>query len=440
MIDPGRTATGDVAALPAVVARAGFAGRWGAALRHPQFRLLFLSLLPGTLGMMMAMVAFGFVAYQLSGSATTLALVNLGWGIPMFLLSPLAGEAADRFPRRNVLLWTQATVGLTAVLAAVLLAAGVIQVWHLMAVTLIQGIAFAFNIPARQALIAELVPPEDLANAVALYNAGVNFNRVAGPAIAGALLTVPALGATGVFAIMALLYGVVLVALFRLPPAAVPARPVVESRMARLTAGFRYVAAQPHLRRLMLLAFLPPFFGMSYQALMPAVAAEVFRVDAAGLGALLTASGLGALAGSLVVAGLGSGVGQLSRVQLLSGVAFGFALIAFGFAPSFTIALPLLALAGAASAAYTSINNTLLMAQTPPSHHGRVMGVYMISFAAMPLASLPAARIAETIGLPPTLVISGALSVVIVLAGCLAGLPLARLFSRPGCTASETWT
>lgn len=103
-------------------------GRYSAALRHPGFRLLFFSLLPGTLGMMMALVAFGYVAYQLSQSATTLALVNLGWGIPMFLLSAFAGEVADRYPRRNVVLATQGIVGLSAVIAAVLIGAGVIQV------------------------------------------------------------------------------------------------------------------------------------------------------------------------------------------------------------------------------------------------------------------------------------------------------------------------
>ena len=394
-------------------------GRYGAALRHPGYRLLFFSLLPGTMGMMMAVVAFGFVAYAISGSATTLALVNLGWGIPMFLLSALAGEAADRFPRRNVLLVTQAVVGLSAVLAAVLIGTGLIQVWHLIAVTLIQGTAFAFNIPARQALIAELVPPADLANAVALYNAGVNFNRVAGPAIAGVLLTIPALGATGVFGLMAALYAVVIVALLRLPTSVVtldPAR-AAESRFTRLSAGMRYVSAHPELKRLMLLAFLPLLFGMPYQALMPAVAAEVFHVDAAGLGLLLTANGLGALAGSIVIAGVDGGTGTMARVQLVAGVVFGAGLLALGFTPIFGLALPLLALIGGASAAYTSINNTLLMSHTPPEYHGRVMGVYMMTFAAMPLSSLPAARVAEAIGLPFTLILSGALVAVAVIIG-----------------------
>jgi MFS family permease len=394
-------------------------GRYGAALRHPGYRLLFFSLLPGTMGMMMAVVAFGFVAYAISGSATTLALVNLGWGIPMFLLSPFAGEVADRFPRRNVLLATQAVVGLSAVLAAVLIGTGLIQVWQLLAVTLIQGTAFAFNIPARQALIAEQVPPADLANAVALYNAGVNFNRVAGPAIAGVLLTIPALGATGVFALMAILYVVVLVALLRLPSTKVtldPAR-AAGSRFTRLSAGMRYVSAHPALRRLMLLAFLPLLFGMPYQALMPAIAAEVFHVDAAGLGALLTANGLGALGGSIFIAGVNSAPGAMARVQLVAGIVFGIGLLALGVTPIFGVALPLLALIGGASAAYTSINNTLLMSHTPPEYHGRVMGVYMMTFAAMPFSSLPSARLAEVIGLPSTLILSGALVVIAVIIG-----------------------
>src|SRR5919108_4378572 len=159
--------------------------RWAAALRHRGFRVLWLSLLPGTLGMMMASVAFGYLAYQLSGAATTLALVNAGWGVPMVLVSPLAGVAADRFRRRTVILITQSVIGLTAVVAAGLGATGTIQVWHLVVVALVQGTAFSFNMPARQALIAELVGPDDLANALALQNAGLSLNRVAGPAIGG---------------------------------------------------------------------------------------------------------------------------------------------------------------------------------------------------------------------------------------------------------------
>ena len=390
--------------------------RWAAALRHRGFRVLWLSLLPGTLGMMMASVAFGYLAYQLSGAATTLALVNAGWGVPMVLVSPLAGVAADRFRRRTVILITQSVIGLTAVVAAVLVATGTIQVWHLVVVALVQGTAFSFNMPARQALIAELVGPDDLANALALQNAGLSLNRVAGPAIGGALLTLPAVGATGVFAVMAGLYGIVLVLVRRLPATAgrTGIRPRTPARGARqLVAGLTYVAAQPRLRRLLVLAFLPLLFGMPYQALMPAVAAEVFRVDAAGLGALLTANGVGALAGSLVLAGMGRAA-RLGRLQLGAGLLFGAALVAFALVGSFLPALGCVALAGGGSAVYSAANSTLLMSQTPPEYHGRVMGVYFMTFAAMPLSSLPAAWVADQVGLPATLAGCGALSAVVV--------------------------
>ena len=361
------------------------------ALRYPAFRLLWLSLLPGTLGMMMATVAFGFVAYQISGSATALAVVNLGWGVPMLVLSPAAGLVADRFPRRNVILATQAVVGVTAVGATVLVATGSVQIWQLVVITTVQGAAFAFNIPARQALIAELVPPAVLANAVATYNAGQNLNRIAGPAVAGALLAAPAVGAQGVFALMSVLYAVVLLLLLRLPPTAMrpggSATPH-EPLLRRLGAGFAFVAVHPDVRRLMLLAFVPLLLGMPYQGLLPAVAAQIFGVGAAGLGALSAAGGVGALAGSLLVVRFGRGP-RLPRLQLVSGVLFGVALVAFALVGRFAPALVLLALVGGASAAYTSVNNTLLMHHTPAAYHGRVMGVYMVSFAAMPLSALP---------------------------------------------------
>ena len=406
-------------------------------LRHPAFRLLWLSLLPGTLGMMMAVVAFGYVAYQLSGSTTALAAVNVGWGVPMALLSPIAGVVADRFSRRTVLLVTQALVGLTAVAACLLVTSGSVQVWQLMAVTFAQGTAFAFNMPARQALIAELVGPDDLPNALAISNAGLNFNRVAGPAIAGVLLTLPAVGPGGVFALMAALYVVVVLALWRLPDsgwhgapapvtegaeaalARVSGRPRTRARpgvLDQLGAGLSYIFGRADLRRLLLLAFLPLLFGMPYQALMPAVAAEVFQVEAAGLGALLTANGLGALAGSLVVAGMmGTGVAaRLFRLQYVSGLLFGVALMGFALVGAFVPALALVAVVGGASAAYSAVNSSLLMGQTPAEYHGRVMGVYMMTFAAMPLSSLPAAWVAEQVGLPATLAVCGALSALVV--------------------------
>ncbi len=409
------------------------AADFGPALRHAEFRLLFLSLLPGTMGLMMAMVAFGYVAYQISNSATMLALTTAGYGISMALLSPVAGMAADRYSKRTILLTTQATLGVSAAIAALLIATGAVQIWQLLLVSILQGAAFAFNMPVRQALIAEQVPPEDLANAIALSNAGLNLNRILGPALAGVLLSIPAVGAVGVFLLMAVLYAVVFVALLRLPEGGRVGR---APRMARggALSGLRYVFESPSLRRLMLLAALPVLFGMPYQSLMPATADRVFGVGAAGLGALLAANGIGALVGSLVVAARtgrnggssdgADGIGRLRRLQLTAGVLMGGAVVAFALSGQFLVALPLVALAGGAAAAYTSVNSTLLMHGAEREYHGRVMSVYMMAFSAMPLSAVPAAWVADQLGLPLMLAVSGAVCAAIV--ALLGRIPLPK--------------
>jgi predicted MFS family arabinose efflux permease len=216
---------------------------------------------------------------------------------------------------------------------------------------------------------------------------------------------------------MAVLYLVVLVMLQRLPATAVPRRAEQGVRprttAGQLLVGLRYVAGEAQLRGLMLLAFLPLLFGMPYQGLMPAAADRVFHVDAAGLGALLTANGLGALIGSLLLAVLSSRM-ALPRLQLAAGLCFGGGLVAFALCTALPPALALVAVVGASSSIFTAVNNTLLMAVAPPEYHGRVMGVYMMTFAAMPLSAFPAAWVADQIGLPVTLAACGLLSASIV--------------------------
>ena len=390
----------------------GRLARLAPALGNTEYRYLFFSLLPGTLGMMMAMVAFGYVAYQRTGSAGMLALTTAGHGISMALLSPLAGTVADRMPRLTILRATQLLLGLTAVVVSILLWTDTLETWHLVAISIVQGMAFAFNMPSRQAYIAELVPPADLPNAIAMNNAGLNFNRVLGPAVAGVLLSWPGVGPLGVFVLMAALYGVVIVALIWMPEPPI----VVPRGRARggVLDGLRYVMGNPTLRRLMFMAALPTLFGMPYQTLMPATADRVFGVDAAGLGALLTANGVGALVGSIVIAGLtrhggvpGSGAGRLRRVQLVAGTLLGVAVTTFGLVGHFLPALAIVAVAGGASATYMAVNTTLLIQRADRAFHGRVMSVYMMAFAALPLGSVPAAWIADQVGLPVTIAVSG---------------------------------
>ena len=404
--------------------------RFAPALESPHFRLLWLGMLPATMAHQMGIVATGYSAYTLTGGATALGIVSVAMGLPMLVFSLIGGVVADRAPRRAVLLITQGVLALASGALAALAFAGALQVWHLFIFGAVQGTAFSFNMPARQAYIAEVVGPKLLRNALALNNAGMNFSRIVGPSLAGGILAVGALGVGGAFAGMSAMYAVVLLALLRLPPRRTDQedsdRPRREGGWAQMMEGLGYVKSSPTLMALLALAFLPIFFGMPFQTLMPLFAEEVHGVGAAGLGALMTSVGVGALVGSLVVATL-SGRPRLGTLQLGVGVGFGLSLVAFALAPSFMLAIAVLAVVGATSAAQMALNQTLVMANTLPRLHGRIMSVYMLTFALMPVATLPSAWLADRIGGPATIAGLGALVAGSVVAVALLYPPYRRI-------------
>src|SRR6478672_8623022 len=216
-----------------------------AALRHRDFAVLMASALVHMLAMQMGTVAFGFLAYEMTGSATALGLIGLAWGLPMLTLSLAGGVVADRFPRRTILMLTQGTIGVSALIAFALIATGLLELWHLFAVALLQGCAFAFNMPTRQAFIADIVGREDLANAVALNNANMNLMRVLGPALAGLLIATPYIGAAGVFGLMALCYVFVVATIFRIRGGRVRSGTAKGSGAEQLVDGLRHIRASP---------------------------------------------------------------------------------------------------------------------------------------------------------------------------------------------------
>jgi MFS family permease len=390
------------------------------------FQLLLGGSVASTMAYFASTVAAGYAAFQLTGAATMLGLMSLALGAPLLLFALVGGVVADRLPRRRVLLASQSVLGGCAAIIAALALLDALVPWHLVAVGLGQGTAFAFNVPSRQALVTDLVGPARLRSAVALNTTATNACRIAGPALAGVLLGLPGVGVPGVFAVVAVMYaaGIALVAAIRVAPAS--SDPRRGSAFGQLVEGLAYVRSSPVLVALLALAVVPPFFGLPYQMLLPLFSETVFGVGAAGLGLLTAASGAGALAGSLAVAALADSP-RPAVLQLGLGVGFGLALVAFGAAPSFAVAVVLLAVAGFASSAYTALNNTLVMANSEPRLHGRVMSVYLLTLGVTPVAAFPMSWLADRVGGPAAVALGGAVVATVVASVALLYPPYRRI-------------
>lgn len=366
----------------------------------------------------MQQVARGYLAYELTGNALALGLVTLAMGLPRIILSPVGGVLADRFTKRSVLLYTQAALGFIALFQALLLSFHLMTIEWLIFAGFLQGTAFAFNMPARQAYLPAVVGTgPKLANALALNNAGMNLTRVMGPAIAGALIAIPFVDVPGIFYIIALSYIWVWWSVYRVRN---PGRAEDTRRSVRrsLGEGFEYVFKRPQLLALMSLGFVPLAIGMPYISLMPVVALHDLQIGSVGLGLLLSAGGIGSLCGTLSVAYF-SNYPRKAFLQQILGVAFGITLVGFGFFALKGLllpALPCLFIAGMCGDAYMALNSTLIMTTTEPRVYGRVMGVYMMAQSVRPITVLPISAIADAVGTSLTILGCGAVCAVFVFA------------------------
>ena len=376
------------------------------ALEFDDFRHLWISTLPGTTAMQMGITARGYLAYDISGSAVSVGVVSLSTAIPMLIFGLFGGVAADRFRKRNVLLFTQSLQCTAAAISAILVLTGIVQIWHLALVAIMTGIGMAFNMPARQSYVAQLVPRDRVVNAIALQMSGMNFARIVGPAIAGGLIVIPFIGVGGTFAIISMLFFSVFVNLLRIKNPGEPEQQVRVSPLRSIADGLSYVRRSPVVVTLLALAFIPMFLGNPYQQLMPVFAEDVFNVGAAGLGILLATSGVGSLIGSLTVASM-SITSRRGLLQMILGLAFGGALAMFAFSPTYIVALVAILIVGFASAGYQALNNTLVMHTAEPAYRGRVMSLFHLTNGAAPLAILPVGYLIDSFGAPPVIGIGG---------------------------------
>lgn len=401
------------------------------ALSNRHYRILWMSMFASFSAMQMQQVARGWLTAELTGNkALALGLVGLAMGLPQLVFALFGGAFADRFEKRRIMIAAQITMGLLALFNALLLQFHVIQVWHLIVLGLIQGSVFAFNMPARQAMIAEFLSGEELMNGIALNNAAMTSTAIIAPSVAGVLIAVPFVGLTGVYYLIAALYLVVIFSMFQLPAA--PPRPgrIRQSMVKEIAAGIAYTRSNPLLLTFLALSLLSTALAMPYQTLLPIFARKVFVVGSGGLGLMSTSVGVGALAGSFFVAAMTAHPNK-TRIQWIAGVGLGAFLAVFAAAPSFPIALLGLAFMGFCNTTFNAINGTLLMTNTAPEYYGRVMSLSMMTFSAMPIAALPMAAMADATGAPITLAVAGVALGVIILCVGLMNSRYRQLDTRP---------
>jgi MFS family permease len=380
------------------------------SLSVPDFRTLWFGMLFNVASMQVNIVARSWLAYDLSGSALVLGVVALARGLPQILFSPLGGVAADRFDKRKLLVTSQSFLCVLALANAALVQTGLIQVWHLIVIGLLQGIVFPFTMPTRQALIPQLVNENTLPNALAMDSAGRNLNRVLAPSLAGVLI---AWDPTVAFYTVAVLYFLSAMTLLRLPTTATTVDPS-RSAMQQMIFGFRYMVGRRRLLILIGMAFLAVILGMPFQQMLPVFQATVLKVGPEKLGFMFAAVGAGALLGSLTIAYL-SDDPRRQQYQLIAGVCFGALLIPFALSRILSLSLVMLALIGLSSEIFMTINRMLVLLNTDSHLYGRVMGTYAMTFSLMPIATLPMGALVDSIGAPVTVAGAGFLLALAVL-------------------------
>ncbi len=376
------------------------------ALRHPNFRLYVGGMAVSLAGTAMQQLAQSWLVYRLTHSAWMLGVAWFCTNVPVLLLGPFAGVLADRFPRRSIVFAAQTVAMLQAFALAALTLTGHVTVSHVLALALLLGICSAFDIAGRQAMFVHLVGKDDLLGAISLNSATFNSARVIGPALAGFL--VGSLGEGLCFFLNGLSFLAVLASLalmrFQEPPH-VPG----ESPLERLRGGFRLAASTPPLRVALLLVAGMTLGTAGVNALGPMFADGLFHMGAQGLGFLTGGMGLGAIAGTLTLAG--SRGRQLPGAITQALFVASATLVVFAASPSYWLSLALMPLLGMSVFRTNAATNTMIQLRVPENYRGRIMGLYSSMVVGMlPVASLISGALASQIGPRWTVALGGALA------------------------------
>ena len=375
------------------------------AFRHRNYKLFFGGQLVSLIGTWMQSVAESWLVYRLTGSSAMLGVAAFASQAPVLLFATIGGAVADRIDRHRIIVITQTVSMILPLTLAALTLTGTVRVWHVLTLASCLGVVAAFDIPARQAFIVDMVGHDDLMNAIALNSSMVNGARVVGPAVAG--LLVAAVGEGWCFLLNGISYLAVIAGLLLMD---VPKRPKPREQRSVLRdtiEGFRFVTRTAPVRSLLLLLGIVSLAGMPYAVLMPIFADQILHGGPRGLGLLMGATGLGALCGALSLA-MRSGVRGLGRWVATSAGAFGVWLMLFSLSRTFWLSAVLLVPMGFSMMVEMASSNTLIQSMVPNALRGRVMAVYSIMFMGMaPLGALLAGWVAGYVGAPKTVAIGG---------------------------------
>jgi MFS family permease len=384
------------------------------ALNHRDYRLFWSGQVLSLVGTWMQSLGQAWLVLELTGSPFRLGLIGALQFAPILALAMVTGAVTDRLPKRPLVVLTQVALMAAALTLAALAWSGHLDYWHVAVLAGFVGVVNALDMPARQSLVAELVPPDDLVNAIALNSAVFNGARIVGPAVGG--LLIGRYGVALAFLLNGLSFVAVIGALAAMRPAPALPRPRAGTTLvAEIADGLRYVAASAPIAVVLSVLLVVSLFTLNHSVLVPVVARDMLRLDVQGLGFLMAALGAGAVSGAVGVAVLVSGRPPMSLV-LAPAVVIGAALFALTFAHRVAPAAALLFVIGAAQIVFLTSANTTVQLTVPAELRGRIMSLYMLVFAGMsPFGSLLIGSLAENLGASAACAVGGGLGLVSVL-------------------------
>lgn len=399
------------------------------AFKYRNYRLWFSGQGVSLIGTWMQRIAVGWLVYRLSNSAFLLGMVGFLGQIPILILTPFAGVYIDRWNRYRVVLIMQILAMVQAFILAVLVLLGTIQVWHVMVLSVILGIINAFDMPARQSFIVQIVDrKEDLGNAIALNSTMFNGARLFGPSIGGVLIAAVGEGFCFLFNGISFLSVIIAMLFMKIKPY-VPNKNKIDF-IKELKQGFSYAFQFHPIRSILILLSVISILGMPYVVLMPIFAKEILKGGPNTLGFLMAGAGIGAIVGTLVLASRKTVLGLEKMIPISTSI-LGIGLILFSISRLFWLSMIIILFVGFGMMVQMASSNTVIQTIVDEDKRGRVMSIYSMSFmGTVPFGSLLAGAVAEKIGAPYTILLSGIICVISALIFA-QGLPAMRKSIHP---------